>query len=306
LNLVEEYIMNKSRFLRWITVTVFTILIILFGAGWYLASEMMNSAGECDMEHYIYCGDPSMQGIEFKETVLLTEDGVKLKAWFMPGESKRGVVLVHGHGGTIHEGMRYAKVLNDAGFNLIAFQLRGNMDDRDKSFYSMGYHEKKDVKAAVDFMIGKEIKSIGIFGFSMGSSTAILSMADDKRIGAGIFNSGYANIYDQLDETINRDFGLPSFPLVNIGVLLASLRGNIDFDQVIPEGRIASISPRPVFIWHGKKDEEVSFQNGERLFRAAKEPKQFWGVPDSPHVMAWNTDRKGAETRAVEFFDKNV
>ncbi|MCP4133812.1 MAG: prolyl oligopeptidase family serine peptidase [bacterium] len=301
--------MNKSsRYIKVSLAAAMGMIALLMGLAWFFSSMALYPNTWCDKEHYLYCGDPSETGLSFSDAAFTTSDGVKLEGWFIPAAgSKKGIVLVHGHGGTIHEGMRYTTSLRKAGFNLLLFHLRGNMKDPEKSFYSMGFHEKKDIFAAVDYLYKKkEMASVGVFGFSMGSTTAVLAMAEDKRIKAGIFNSAYADIYDQFTEAAKRDFNLPRFPLVHLGMWIAELRGDIDFNEVRPEKKIASIAPRPVFIMHCDKDGLIDFSHGKRMFAAAKEPKEFWAVPGCRHVRAWNIGREEAEARVTEFFKKNL
>jgi fermentation-respiration switch protein FrsA (DUF1100 family) len=48
-------------------------------------------------------------------------------------------------------------------------------------------------------------------------------------------------------------------------------------------GKIASVKG-PVFIAHGTADRVVPYRMGERLFAAAREPKQFLSMEDHPHM----------------------
>jgi fermentation-respiration switch protein FrsA (DUF1100 family) len=39
----------------------------------------------------------------------------------------------------------------------------------------------------------------------------------------------------------------------------------------------------PLFVIHGDADEVVPFSQGQAVFRAANEPKEFWRVPKAHH-----------------------
>lgn len=43
------------------------------------------------------------------------------------------------------------------------------------------------------------------------------------------------------------------------------------------------ISPKPVYIFHGKKDPVVSFDQGQQIYEQAKEPKQFLPIEEGGH-----------------------
>ncbi len=295
---------KKSIVRLTLIVLVVLVLVILLGAAWFFSNLLIHPAYKCNPAHYVYCGDPSEQNIKFEDVTFTTKDGVTLGGWFMPSVApgKKAIVLVHGHGGGRNEGMRYAKMLTEAGFNLVAFDLRV-FSKSGKAFASMGYYEKLDVIAAVDFLVNeKKMESIGVFGASLGASTAVLAMAEDKRIRSGIFNSGYANVADVLAEVGARDYGLPRFPLIPMVMWISGLRAGANMGEINAEDKIAAIAPRPVFIMHCTADNFVPYTHGERLFKASKEPKEMWSPACTKHVQEWNQFRTEAERRAKEFF----
>lgn len=80
--------------------------------------------------------------------------------------------MVHGITADRKEGLRWVKAQHTAGYNLLLFDLC-NHGESDKSISGMGLKEKEDVVAAVNFLVSqKGIKEIGVFGVSMGASTA--------------------------------------------------------------------------------------------------------------------------------------
>lgn len=253
----------------------------------------------------MYCGDPSEVGLRFEDVEFQTADHVRISAWWIPGKpGAPAVILVHGRGVDRHEGLRFAAPLQAAGFHLLMPDLRG-CGKSQASISTMSFYERRDVLAAVDYAAAKKgAGSIGVFGFSMGAAASIHAMAMDKRIGAGIFEGGFADFKDIAADAAWHDYKLPRYPLLPIAAALFEARGRVDVDQIRPESVIASISPRPVFIIHGSRDARVPPRHGERLFAAAGEPKWYWVVPGGEHTAAWQADRPKAEALVVEFFLK--
>ncbi len=291
-------------------ITVALILIagmalLLFAAGWHFSSSLLRPPYKCH-EAYVYCKGPSETGLPYRDVIVETSDGMRLAGWFIPREgSRKAVVFVHGHGGNRHAGLRYAVALNRAGFNYLLVELRGNMGDPERSFYSMGSLERKDIAAMIEYAdITLGMKSIGILGFSMGASAAIPAMADDTRVRAGVLNSGFADVRDQLAHRARTRFHIPAFPLVDIIMLVAELRGGFDFDSAGPLAHIGRIAPRPLLIIHSENDPEVDFTHALRLYEAAGEPKTLWRVKGSGHTMEWNNVRAEAERRITGFFSR--
>ena len=281
-------------------------IVILLAAGWHFSSVILQlSIHDCDQEHYVFCGDPSTQDINFEEVSFTSEDGLTLPGWYMAStDNDKAVLLVHGRGADRTEGMRYAKPLIAAGYNVLAFDMRHPRQDP-SILSTMGFHEKKDVTAALNFLEkDKDIKHIGLMGFSMGAAAGIIVMAKDPRIEAGVFSGGYAHSMDVLTEQAKILHGLPRYPLMPIVEKFFEWRGNLDANEINPESYISQISPRPLYIMHGTADLTVDFSHGQRLFDAAKEPKQFWQVPGGRHTRLWQHDKEQAESSVVEFFNR--
>lgn len=294
-----------------LTKVFFAILILvtlfIFTISWYLSSIVLYPDSICRKEHYVYCSTPSEIPVPFENINFITSDEVELKGWYMPAKkSVKTIVLVHGHGGSKNEGLRFVKALHEAGFNLLAYDSRA-LSSGDKAFASMGYFEKNDVKAAIDFVINKkQAESIGVFGFSMGAATSIMTMEEDFRIQAGLFSSSYANVVDELSQVGKRDFGLPKFPILQVAIFLANMRGGMDLYSVTPEKSISRISPRPIYIMHCKQDDYVDYSHAQRLYKAANDPKGFWEAPCNKHEYLWNSNPKKAEAIAINFFNLHL
>lgn len=286
-------------------------LVVLSVGAWVIISWNLSSMimvpnpHVCSKKHFVYCGDPSEQGIPFTKITLKTSDHFTLKGWFMPGTNQgKTVLIVHGRGATRREGMRMARPLHDAGYNLLTMDLR-NCGESDKSFCSMGFHEKKDVAAAVDYLINKKkMTRLGVLAFSMGAATSIIAMAEDSRIQVGVFEAPFADLEDVLLFGAKKVVGFRPLLFASSALLFFEWRGNLDTSRMNPVDRIASISPRPVYLIHGEFDQEVPLEHGKRLFETAKEPKQFWLVPKGPHVECWQIDREKAEKSIVQFYNR--
>lgn len=290
-----------------ISIIVLTTLAYV-GSAWFFSSKILHlGLIECSVEHFVFCGDPSTQDIPFEDVSFKTIDGFTIPAWFMPvdnakNNTKQVILLVHGRTASRHEGMRYAKSLIDAGYSVLAIDLRHPRQDP-SILSTMGYHEQKDVIAALDYLTSvKGFDSIGVMGFSMGAATSMIVMAKDPRIKVGVFSGSYANSMDVLAEQAAIIYGLPRYPLMPLVELLFQWRGDLNTDETHPENYIADISPRPIYIMHGTADTTVGFHHGERLFAAAKQPKQFWQAQGGAHTRLWQLDKTKAETSVVAFF----
>jgi fermentation-respiration switch protein FrsA (DUF1100 family) len=296
-----------------VIVIIVILLVIAVGAlSWIFSSKLAYPPRyRCtdDREHelYVFCGDPSELGLAFEEVELINSDGLLIRGWYIPApDSRKAILFAHGRSAGRWAAMRYAQALNRAGYALLTFDFRGH-GANEHSPVSMGYHEKKEIFAALDYLIHKKgMKAVGIVGFSMGAATAVLAMAEDDRISAGIFESGYANFTDLIATVARRDFHLPRYPVINTVMILYELRFGLDIDKMNPEDVIGSIAPRPVYIIHGTDDRSVHPEHARRLYRAARDPKRIWWVQGGKHVNSWNADRRKAERSMIDFFNRHL
>ncbi len=283
------------------------LLVVLPVAGLsaaaYFSERVLYPTGHfCKKDHYIYCSDPSELGLPFENVELRTADGLRLDAWYLAGRpGAGGIVLVHGHGATRREGLRFAPALLARGFHLLMPDLRGSGKSQ-PSVITMGYLERRDVHAGVDYLlVRRALPGVGVFGFSMGAATSIMAMAEDRRIRAGVFDSGFSSIDQVLSDRAWYDYHLPRFPLVPLVRRFMEARAGISTIAPTPEAVIGRISPRPVFLIHGRKDQTVRFHEGEKLFAAAREPKRFWRH-DGEHTRAYQADTAYAIREVPAFF----
>lgn len=285
---------------------IIVLILGLLGGAWYFSSVLLNPGPHvCPKDHYVYCTNPSELDLKYEDVIIRTSDDIMLNAWYIPGSSgSPGILMMHGRGATRREALRYVPSLNKKGFNLLLIDVR-NCGESDRSFNSMGFHERKDVHAGIDYLLNdRKVPSAGVYGFSMGASTCIMAMAENRRIKAGVFESGFIDFDTVTMEVAKRDYGLPRYPLLPLVTFFYEMRGNLSTTDPSPLKVIASIAPRPVYIIHGTADKEVYYSHGQALFKAARQPKQFWSIPGCGHTRAWNADRSKAETDIPAFFEK--
>ena len=298
------YLLNKKIVLGigiFISLPVLAMLIV----AWTMTSNIMYPRYVCSEQHFIYCGDPSQLGLRFEDISFTADDGYELNSWYIPAhQSTKAVIFVHGLGADRHEGMRWFSAIHKAGFNILALDLRNSGKNR-PAFSSMGYFEKKDVQAAVDYLYRQtQVQSVGIFGTSMGAVTSIMAMDKDSRIGAGVFEAGWSNLNDLFTQLITKQLGLPSFVLLPLISWILEWRTGLDMDQLNPQQILGDITPRPVFIIHCTGDRLIDFSHGERNFEAANEPKEFWQSSCQTHARAWQSDPDYIEKRVTKYYLK--
>lgn len=241
-----------------------------------------------------------------KAEILVTDDGVPIEAVHLDGD--RGLGFVVAHGFTLNwrhpHVWRVANRLNLHG-GVVAFDFRGH--GRSGGATTLGDKEISDVDVAVRYMRDLGYQRVVTVGFSMGASIVLRHAGLIGGVDAAVSVSGPGRWYYR---------GTPSMRRVHwavehrLGRILAKRfmhtrinQGRWDPVPLPPAEAAARISPTPLLIVHGDRDEYFPADHAEQLFEAASQPKELWIIAGLGHaesaVSAELLDRIASWSRAA-------
>lgn len=251
---------------------------------------------------------PSDTGLPFETISLTTSDGVRLVGWMIPADAPRGlVVLCHGYLSQRGSVLGLAPELHKAGYTCVMFDFRRH-GESGGDMSTLGHLERRDLIAALDYaerLPGHAGMPIGVLGISMGGAVAIMVAAEDRRVLAVVSDSAYADLGGAVNAFLRRSFGPFSFlgtPIKWIGERQIGRRAS----DVSPEKTASKLSPRPLLLIHGDEDVTVPVRDAERIFAAAREPKELWRLPNVHHVGAFGAANVEYTRRVVRFFNQTL
>lgn len=200
---------------------------------------------------------PDEWGLAYEELNLKSVDGVRLNGWYLPAKAAKGTLLfLHGNAGNMSHRGESLQVFHRLGLNVLIIDYRGygksTGDPSEKGFY-------RDARAAWDYLLterGQRAEEIVVFGRSLGGAVAAHLAAEVKPAGV-IIESSFSSA---------RDVAKELFPLLSYLTLL-----RYDFDAASALRRVHS----PLLVLHSPGDEIIPYRLGEKLYRAANEPKFF-------------------------------
>jgi dipeptidyl aminopeptidase/acylaminoacyl peptidase len=192
-------------------------------------------------------------------------------------------------------------------FSVLMVDVRDQGDsDTEDGRSGWGSEEYLDVLGAWDWLRseqGLQANRIGLMGESLGASTAIVAMGQERAIAATWADSGFADVGVLFDERIAAR-GFPTWFRPGV-IAWGKIIANDDLLAHRPVDEVERIGARPLAIVHGLADDEMSVHHAEDLaaayatFVPGHEP---WLVPLAPHLQAAFAAPAEYERRIVEFF----
>ncbi len=272
-------------------------------------------------------GSPADAGLSYENVWFNSADGTRLHGWFMPALAPpaseprktlplaqavpttppltkggqggvapaRGAVLhVHGNAGNITGHYQAVDWLPQAGYHVLAFDYRGygrsaGRISRDGSI--------ADTFAALDYLRCRpdvDADRIFVLGQSIGGSIAIVvTAARPGQVRALVVDGAFTRYRD-----IARHHVVRNPPLLILGwwypLTLSHTHDPID--------AVARISPTPVLFMHGTADRVVPHAMSQKLYDAAREPKELWLIDGMDHYEVWSERPEVVQRRLLDFF----
>ncbi|MDD5085461.1 MAG: alpha/beta hydrolase [Candidatus Omnitrophica bacterium] len=215
---------------------------------------------------------PELFGLRYEEVYFDTADGVRLYAWFIPRENARfTVIFCHGNAGNISQRLNKISILANMGLNVFPFEYRGYPPS---GGHATEWGLYKDTEAAYDYLTTvKKLPpaSIIVYGESLGGGPAV-HLAQHRPVGALITDGAFSSVKDMMG------IAYPFFPY-----FIFSCR----FDSASKIGSVTC----PKLIIHSTDDEIVNFPLGQKLFEAAKPPKEFLKIRGSHTTPFFGTEK---------------
>lgn len=303
--------MNRKKVFKYIAVTLFTVLILVFlgtmGLSYYVGSQLIHPARKPVTR------TPAIYKLAYKPISFPSEtDDTRLSGWLIPADSSSGRLVIEAHGykdnrSDIAAALPVANALHGAHIATILFDFRASGNSFG-STVTVGLKEKGDLLGAVKFAQSKGYDHIGIIGYSMGASTTLMATAADDSIEAAIADSPFANLQRYLESHLPIWSGLPAWPFT--GEIIWEIRtfDGLDPSKVDPDLVLQHWKTRPLMLIAGKDDQKIPYQNSIRLYHIIQSNPSdtLWLVPGAKHVGAYKVKPNVYLHKVTSFFERNL
>lgn len=254
---------------------------------------------------------PADFGAHYESVTVITPSGIDLAGWYIPSKNGAAVILQHGYEENRQHMLEEAEMLFDHGYGVLLSTVRGH-DLNGVDPITFGCKEMEDLDAWYQFLLGREDVDpdrIGILGQSMGGSLAIQYALENDQLKAVVAHSPLTSFEDTIEIGLRRYSPIPD-PLVPVLSPLITFWGEqitgCDIQDINAKKWIGAISPRPVYLICGGKDELVIEENCRSLYAESREPVTFWFEDDCEHHECDTVYPEEFERRVVGFFDEHL
>lgn len=235
---------------------------------------------------------------KYEEVKIPVSDRLKLNAWFIPVENAKGtLIIVPGYSSDLSFGLYQSRFLLASGYQLLVYNPRmWNYAKKPKKFVNSIEKDLQDIGDIITYLSARsdvDKEKIGIFGFSYGALRAVLAGARYEQLKVVLEDAAPKDrIWDDMSDEAIR--------------VIKEKSGVNPKDDIYRADVVAArISPRPLLILHGGKDQSVAIENSEAIFANALEPKEFHVFPKSAHCLGMVQSDKADYIRTVtDFLDK--
>lgn len=194
---------------------------------------------------------PGELGLEWRDIEIVSEDGVRLHGWHIPGpEGAPTVLFFHGNAGNISHRLDTVQILHELGLEVVLFDYRGYGRSQGRA-REAGLH--RDARAAADWLydtLGADPARTIYHGRSLGGALAA-SAARHRPPAALVLESTLLSA---------REAAADLYPIYPTGLLTRLQYATADYLREVP---------RPALIIHSPDDEIIPFRHGENLARIA-------------------------------------
>jgi fermentation-respiration switch protein FrsA (DUF1100 family) len=251
-----------------------------------------------------YVMTPFETGADFDEISFPSLNGEHtLSGWWLSRpETDRVVIGCHGYRGGKSELIGIATIFWRAGFNVMLFDFHGHGAAAGEGV-TLGYREVQDLCAAVDYAALRIPSArIGVIGYSMGASVAIMGSIKRRQVRCVLADSPFARHRDVVAHNVSRATHLSGRTIAILADQFLLRLGGYRSRDVEPIRDVALLAPRPLLVIHGTADATIPVEQAVQIYQRAQPPKELWLAEGAGHCGAYFQDRSLYSRRAVNFF----
>jgi fermentation-respiration switch protein FrsA (DUF1100 family) len=249
---------------------------------------------------------PDDYGMPYEDVTVTNRHGLRLVGWYIPPQNDAVIMVQHGGFANRSVALPDARLLYERGYGVLLTTIQSH-DLSEGEVMDLGADAWRDIDAWCRFLLAREDldrDKIGLLGRSYGGLLAIQCTARNQAIKAVALDCAIASLKDLIEVTSTAFTGLPPFPFAPMVQFWVERAAGFRFEDVTAIDWIGRISPRPVLLMQGGRDELIPVNSGQRLYDAAGEPKALWFEAEVGHNEFAELMPQAFQERIAGFFDR--
>jgi pimeloyl-ACP methyl ester carboxylesterase len=242
-----------------------------------------------------FTGDPaSALGLSFADVAVAGPTGA-LPAWYVAGQRRTWVLLIHGLDGSRSDALPAMTSLHDLGFPMLAITYRNDVGAARSADHRshLGDTEWQDVEAAIGYAQANGAEGVVLYGWSLGAGMAVVvsersPLRDTVR--ALVLDSPLLDWRATLSFNASRH-RLPA-PVTWASETMLAVSLGVHLDQYRQTRLSAALSTRTLVV-QGTADTVVPLAPTDAFARARPDLVSYLRVPGADHVSVADSDPGG-------------
>lgn len=246
----------------------------------------------------------------FEQMETTSQDGLKLKAMFLPADSKSDKVLIAIHGYrsyNIREYANYLKFYHELGFHILLPDNRAHGESEGK-YIGFGWLDRLDCIQWIHYMKNyfHQDLQIVLHGISMGSATVLMASGENlpSDVKCIISDCGFTSVLDEFKHELH-DHKIVSTLLIPTATLLSKKRVGYSFKEASTIEQVKK-SRTPTLFIHGDQDDFVPTYMVYDLYNACQADKDLLIVEGAKHAESFIINQELCEKTIIDFMQQYV
>ena len=298
------------------------LVVLLTGASFYMVDYALSR------RHTIWTEENAWQRVEdyypwtkewadsvradgvLKDTFILTENGRRLHAYYLPRHPKhdtisvpRTALLIHGYRNCAVDMMHLGYMYHHSmGYNIVLPDLHAHGQSDGESI-QMGWKDRMDALRWCKITDSLFHAPIVVHGISMGAATTMMLSGEENlptNITHFVEDCGYTSAWDEFEGELANQFSLPAFPLLYLTSQLCDAMYGWNFAEASAIEQVAKCT-RPMLFIHGDADNFVPTWMVHPLYDAHQGHKQLWLTEGVEHAFSYRMYHKEYTDIVKEF-----
>ena len=216
------------------------------------------------------------------ETVAIVSlSGATLAGWFVAGDGRGGVLLLHGAKSNRLTHVERMRTLHNAGYSTLAIDFQAHGESAGNRI-TLGQREALDARSALEWMRARMPgEGLAALGVSMGGAAALIG--GPIRTDALIVESVFPDLAPSLSKRLALEIGEAARAATPILLLALRVAAGIDRRRIRPIEAVGRFHA-PILVLTGAEDVKTTREESRALFARANPPKFYWEAPGAGHI----------------------